>query len=309
MRVLVTGGAGFIGSHVVDVLLGRGDEARVLDDLSSGSLENLRAHTSNPAFRFIRGDIRDIETVKLALEGVDALVHEAALISVPFSFENPNLVDDVNVRGTFALLKACSSMGVKRFVQASSCAVYGKQTKLPIGEGAEPKPLSPYARSKLEAERRCLAFHEREGLETVCLRYFNVYGPRQVGGEYGGVMVKFAERLRSNLPPIIYGDGKQTRDFIHVDDVVSATLLALERGGVAGEVINVGSGEAVSINELCEIFLKLSGKTHLTPTYEPPRVGEIGHSQADLWKAKKLLGFEPRVPLEEGVKRQLEGEG
>lgn len=298
--MLVTGGAGFIGSHLVDALLARGDEVVVLDDLSSGCLDNLKGCAGNPAFRFIRGDIRDEKVVGLALEDVDAVIHEAALISVLLSIENPELVHSVNVGGTARLLEASSAKGVERFVYASSCAVYGEQAKLPISEDAQPNPLSPYAKSKLEAERSCLASE----LETVCLRYFNVYGPRQTLGEYAGVMVRFAEHLRANQPPIIYGDGEQTRDFVHASDVVEATLLALERD-VAGEVINVGSGKATSISQLCKIFLKTTGKTDLEPVYGPPRVGDIKRSQADIRKAGGLLGFKPKVSLEQGVRELL----
>ena len=305
MRVLVTGGAGFIGSHLVNALLAKGDAVTVLDNLSNGSMDNLKNHTNNPAFRFIQGDIRDAKTVENAVVGVDAVIHEAAMISVPLSIKNPKLAHSVNVEGTLALLKASLERGVKRFAYASSCAVYGKQAELPISEDAPPKPLSPYASSKLAAEQNCLAFHEREGLETVCLRYFNVYGPRQTAGEYAGVMMKFLERLRTNQPPIICGDGEQTRDFIFVSDVAEATLLALEREDVAGKVLNIGTGRTTSINDLCEIFLAATGNTSLKPIHESPRAGDIRHSQADIKKAK-LLGFKPRVSLKEGVKRLWE---
>lgn len=307
MKVLVTGGAGFIGSHLVDGLLARGHSVTVLDDLSSGTMDNLKTHTDNPAFRFIQGDIRDAEAVERALAGVDAVIHEAAMISVPLSIKGPELAHSVNVDGTLALLKASLERGVKRFVYPSSCAIYGEQAELPISENAPPQPLSPYASSKLAAEQNCLTFHERRGLETVCLRYFNVYGPRQTFGEYAGVMMKFLERLRSDQPPIIYGDGEQTRDFIFVGDVAEATLLALERKGVAGEVMNIGTGEATSINKLCEVFLRLVGKSELKPIYEVPRGGDIKHSLADITKAKKILSFKPKISLEEGIKKLLGG--
>jgi UDP-glucose 4-epimerase len=303
MRVLVTGGAGFIGSHVVDALITRGDTVTVLDNLSNGKTDNLKNHLGAPAFRFIQGDIRDAGAVKKALADADAVIHEAAMISVPLSVKNPIITRSVNVDGTLNLLKASSSLGVKRFVYASSCAIYGEQTKFPISEDAPPNPLSPYADSKLTAEKECLAFHDQEELETVCLRYFNVYGSRQAAGEYAGVMVKFLERLRVDQPPIIYGDGGQTRDFVHIQDVVEATLLALRHDGLAGEVINIGTGRGASINELCEIFLKTAGKTRIKPVHEAPRAGDIRHSWADIGKAKRLLGFRPRVPLEEGIRR------
>ena len=305
MRVLVTGGAGFIGSHLVDTLLARGDAVTVLDNLSSGTLNNLKIHMDNPALRFVQGDIRDAGAVERALTDVDAVIHEAAVISVPLSIKDPELAHSVNVEGTLALLKASLKRGVKRFIYASSCAVYGEQAEFPISENAPLKPLSPYASSKLAAEKNCLAFHEREGLETVCLRYFNVYGPRQTG-EYAGVMTKFMERLCANKSPIIYGDGEQTRDFVYVSDVVDATLLALERGGAVGEVINIGTGKETNINELCELFLGLAGKTHLKPVHEAWQAGDIKRSQADISKARKLLGFEPKVRLEDGVQRLLE---
>ncbi|MFQ6129916.1 MAG: NAD-dependent epimerase/dehydratase family protein [Candidatus Hadarchaeaceae archaeon] len=304
MRVLVTGGAGFIGSHLVDALLARGDAVTVLDNLSSGTLNNLKIHKDNSALRFIQGDIRDTGAVERGLTDVDAVIHEAAMISVPLSIEDPELAHSVNVEGTLALLKASLGRGIKRFVFASSSAIYGEQTQLPISEDAPPKPLSPYGNSKLVAEQNCRKFYESEGLETVCLRHFNVYGTRQTG-EYAGVMTKFMERLRDNRPPIIYGDGEQTRDFIYISDVVDVTLLALERDGVAGKTLNVGTGRATSINELCRIFLRLSGKTGLKPTHQAPRSGEIRHSQADIANMRKLLGYEPKVSLEQGVEKLL----
>ena len=301
VQVLVTGGAGFIGSHVVDALVARGDTVTVLDDLSSGKLENLKNHKGSGAFQFVRGDIRDTKAVGKALSDADAVIHEAAMVSVPLSVKNPELTHSVNVEGTLNLLKASSDRGVRRFIFASSCAVYGEQKKLPISEDAPSRPLSPYAASKLAAEQNCLAFRDLGGLEAVCLRYFNVYGPRQTSGEYAGVMIKFLERIHAGQPPIIYGDGKQTRDFVHAQDVVEATLLALEHDGVAGEVINIGTGRGVKINELCEIFLKTAGKPHIKPVHEDARVGDVRYSQADISKARKLLGFEPKVSLEKGV--------
>ena len=301
MRVFVTGGCGFIGSHLVDALITGGHTVTVLDDLSNGKMDNLKNHFENPAFRFIQGDIRDAGAVKKAIADADAVIHEAAMISVPLSVKNPELTNSVNVEGTLNLLRASSNRDIKRFVFASSCAVYGEQTKFPIREDAPPNPLSPYASSKLTAEKKCLAFHDEGGLETVCLRYFNVYGPRQASGEYAGVMVKFLERLRADQPPTIYGDGEQTRDFVHVQDVAEATLLALKHDDVAGEVINIGTGRRVKINELCQIFLKTADKPHIKPVHEDARVGDVRYSQADISKGRKLLGFEPKVSLEKGV--------
>jgi len=302
MKVLVTGGAGFIGSHVVDRLVLDGHEVVVLDDLSSGSLKNIEHHLDEPGFRFVEGDIRQARTVEKALEGVDAVIHEAAIASVPLSMKNPALTNEVNVLGTLNLLKASLEVGVKRFVYASSSAVYGAPSKLPISEDAPLKPISPYGESKMAAERHCQTFYEAYGLETVRLRYFNVYGPRQAASEYAGVMPKFLERIRRDQPPVIFWDGEQTRDFVYIGDVVEATLLALDREGAAGEVFNIGTGEATTIKKLCEIFLKLTGKTHLKPIYMDAKPGDIRHSQADITKAMKLLGYKPKVSLEQGVR-------
>jgi len=302
MKVLVTGGAGFIGSHLVDKLMLDGHEVVVLDDLSSGSLKNIEHHLDEPGFRFVKGDIRYARTVEKALEGVDAVIHEAAIASVPLSIKDPALTDEVNIFGTLNLLEVSLRAKVKRFVYASSCAVYGAASELPISEDVPLKPLSPYASSKLAAEERCKVFHENYGLETIRLRYFNVYGPRQAASEYAGVMLKFLERIRRDQPPVIFGDGEQTRDFVYIGDVVEATLLALDREGAAGEVFNIGTGEATTIKKLCEIFLKLTGKTHLKPIYMDAKPGDIRHSQADITKAMKLLGYRPKVSLELGVR-------
>ncbi|MGQ9787925.1 MAG: NAD-dependent epimerase/dehydratase family protein [Candidatus Hadarchaeaceae archaeon] len=309
MRVLVTGGAGFIGSHLVDALLARGHSVTVLDNFSTGSKGNIIHHLDSRSFRLVSGDVRDEEAVKRSLEGADAVVHLAALVSVPLSMKEPALVREVNVGGTLTLLRACLEAGITRFVLASSCAVYGEAEELPIKEETTPQPLSPYASSKLEAESSCRAFYEAHALPVISLRYFNVYGPRQAGGDYAGVMLKFIERLREDQPPVIYGDGNQTRDFVYVTDVVRATVLALEKAGVEGKTINVGTMKRTSINELCGLFLRLSGKSGLRPRYEAARPGEIRHSQADISKAGELLGFRPRVSVESGVKMLLRSQG
>ncbi|MEM2878880.1 MAG: SDR family NAD(P)-dependent oxidoreductase [Candidatus Hadarchaeales archaeon] len=300
MKVLVTGGAGFIGSHVVDLLMSMGHHVAVLDNMSNGKTENLRKHLHETRFRLVKGDVRNRKTVEECVDGVDWVVHEAAIVSVQQSIEKPEFVKDVNFRGTEVVLQTCADFKVGRVVFASSCAIYGGQKKLPIKEDAEPDPISPYARSKLDAERLCLDFHKK-GLSTVCLRYFNVYGPRQSGGDYAGVMVKFIERLKSGLPPQIFGDGEQTRDFVHVSDVARATVLALEEEKAGGEVINVGTGKEISINELCRIFFEVSGQD-MVPVHLPARPGEVRRSCADMKKAKKLLGFVPKVDIRRGVK-------
>jgi len=307
LKVLVTGGAGFIGSHLVDKLMAEGYEVAVLDDLSTGKSENISQHDSDSKFSFVRGDITSKEDVQKSLEGVDAVVHEAALTSVPLSIEKPELVNKVNVEGTKTLLEESASAGVKRFVYASSCAVYGEVNELPIHEDAALKPMSPYGESKLAAEAQCKSFYDERGLETVCLRYFNVYGPRQTFGPYAGVILHFLERLKANKPPIIHGDGEQTRDFVYVNDVVRGSLLALTRKEAAGQVINIGTGAATSINQLCGAVLKITGRTDLEPVHEEARPGDIRRSRADLSKAEEILGYQPRVPLEEGLRELIEG--
>jgi nucleoside-diphosphate-sugar epimerase len=281
-----------------------GKEVVVLDNLSAGNLQNLKPWFTEKNFRFVYGDIREKKVLGKVLKGVDAVIHEAAITSVPFSIENPKLTKEVNLSGTVNLLQASSKAKVKRFVLASSCAVYGEQDKFPISEKADLHPLSPYAESKLEAERKCLEFHERGEIETVCLRYFNVYGPRQAAGEYAGVMVEFLNRLKLDQPPIIYGSGEQSRDFIFVGDVARATILALRRKRAAGEILNIGSGEATTINSLCRIFLKLMEK-NLEPVYGEARSGEIQQSQANISKAIKLLKFRPEISLEEGLRELI----
>ena len=301
-EILVTGGAGFIGSHIVDRLLHEGVKVRVLDDLSTGDKANLAAHKNNNSLQFIEGDIRNYSQVMNAVKGVDAVIHEAALVSVTLSVENPLLSHEINLNGTVNLLKACLEANVKRFVFASSCAIYGDTETMPIHEGLEPNPLSPYAAHKLGAEKYAQKFHKVHGLETVSLRYFNVYGPRQKYGPYSGVISVIVNRLLENKPPTIYGDGKQTRDFVNVNDVVEANLLALSKKAAVGEVFNIGTGEAITINKLTKIIQKTAGKADLEPIHAEPRPGDIEHSYADITKAKRKLRYKPQVKLEQGLR-------
>jgi UDP-glucose 4-epimerase len=305
LRVLVTGGAGFIGSHTVDRFLAEGFEVVVLDDLRSGRLENVSQHAGERGFRFVRGDVRDSGLVRELVSDVDCVVHLAALISVPESIKDPVLTNDVNVNGTLNLLKACVDFGVKRFVYASSCAVYGNAESLPIKEDCPARPESPYGVSKLVAENYVRTYHEDFGLETVCLRYFNVYGSRQVYSDYSGVITQFMSRLAKNLPLVIFGDGEQTRDFVHVQDVAEANMLALKNGGIAGETFNIGTGEATTINQLASVLLEITDKTYLEITRSKPREGDIRHSVADISKARKKLGYSPKISLKDGLKRLL----
>jgi UDP-glucose 4-epimerase len=300
-RILVTGGAGFIGSHLVDGLMSQGFGIVVLDDLSGGSRDNLSSHLGEPDFCLVEGDVRNEADVKRALEGVDAVFHLAAAVSVDLSVKNPLLVDEVNVGGTLNVLRESLEAGVKRFVYASSCAVYGEPAHLPIGEGHPTRPISPYAVSKLAAEHYCRVFYEVYGLETVCLRFFNVYGSRQVVGPYSGVIVKFVDRLKRGRQPIIYGNGEQTRDFVFVRDVVDACMCAMRRKNCVGEVINVGTGAETSISKLAKFLAELLSLGDIEVAYADQRAGDIRRSCADLSKAEDLLGYKPKVSLRKGL--------
>ncbi|MCW3993669.1 MAG: SDR family oxidoreductase [Candidatus Bathyarchaeota archaeon] len=300
-RVLVTGGAGFIGSHLVDGLLSGGFDVVVLDDFSSGRRENLSAHFGEPNFCLVEGDVRDEADVKKALEGVDVVFHLAAIVSVDFSVKNPLLVNEVNVGGTLNVLRESLKTGVKRFVYASSCVVYGESVNLPINEEHPTKPMSPYGVSKLAAEYYCRVFYEVYGLETVCLRFFNVYGSRQVVGPYSGVIMKFIDRLKHGEEPIIYGDGEQTRDFVFVGDVVDACMSAMRCKDCVGEMINVGSGVETSINRLADVLIELFVSRDVKPVFAEPKAGDIRRSCADLSKAERLLGYKPEKSLREGL--------
>lgn len=254
--VLVTGGAGFIGSHLVDRLVDLGYNVRILDNLSTGSVDNIKLHLNSSQVDFVRGDIRDKSLVQGCLRDIDVVVHLAAIVSVPFSVSNPDLTFDVNVKGTDVLLDLCEKLSVDKFVFASSCAVYGDPKYLPVNEDSQTVPLSPYAKSKLVGEHHCL---ERKGLKSVVLRFFNVYGCRQGLSEYSGVITRFLDCIRHRAPLVVFDDGLQTRDFVNVADVVDAILASFENVAAEGNVINVGSGKATSINELATTLLKMSG--------------------------------------------------
>jgi len=279
LRVLVTGGAGFIGSHLVKALVKAGHQVRVLDNLSTGSIENL-ADVLN-AIEFVRGDVRDYGVVESAVRGVDAVVHLAALIDVTESVEKPDLYFDVNVRGTYNVVKA--SKNVSTFVFASSSAVYGEPIRVPIPEDHPLMPKSPYAASKVSGEAFVQAFANQYGFRPVILRLFNVYGPRQ-SRAYAGVIIEFTRRVSRGESPVIFGAGGQTRDFVHVSDVVEAVMLSLRNEGVRG-VFNIGSGERVTINYLANLILRLMGREDLKPIYAPPRPGDVRRSIADITRA------------------------
>ncbi|MEJ2241654.1 MAG: SDR family oxidoreductase [Candidatus Bathyarchaeota archaeon] len=305
-KILVTGGAGFIGSHLVDRLIEKGYTVRVIDDLSTGEKQNIAQHKNNESFQFVEGDIRDFDLVKKCVKDVDAVFHEAALVSVTLSVENPLLSNEINVTGSLNLLKASVDTNVKRFIFASSCAIYGDTKELPITEKISGNPLSPYAVDKLAIEKYAKVINDSYEIETVGLRYFNVYGSRQKYGPYSGVISIFINKLLENKVPTIFGDGDQTRDFVNVKDVIEANMLALSKRDVSGEVFNISSGRAVTINNILKIIRKLLKKEKIEPKYSEARFGDIKHSYADISKAQKILGYDPQIQINEGLKQLIQ---
>jgi nucleoside-diphosphate-sugar epimerase len=300
-KILVAGGAGFIGSHIVDRLLKENTDVTVLDNFYSGNLANLKQHRDNKHFHLVKSDVRNFDLVKKVVKDMDAVFNDAAVVSIPRSMENPLLANEVNVGGTLNLLKASLDADVKRFVQASSASVYGNTEKLPVKEDYPPKPIAPYAVSELAAENYVRVFCSCYGLETVCLRYFNVYGPRQPFNAYSGVITIFMNQLLHDKQPMIFGDGKQTRDFVYVDDIVQANMKALTTRKARGEVINIATGTASSINELLFNLQEIMGKTELKPVRKPSRKGDIRHSYASIEKAREVLGYCPMFSLRKGL--------
>ncbi len=301
LTCLVTGGAGFIGSHLVEGLLSRGDRVRVLDNLSSGKLENLSSVLDQ--VELIKGDIQDEAIVQPAMVGVDIVFHLAAMVSVPQSMAQPRQAELINSVGTLTILQAAQAAGAQRLVLSSTCAIYGDEPALPKTEAMAPCPKSPYAISKLTAEQYCCLFSEAFGLETVVLRYFNVYGPRQdPSSPYSGVISIFVDKISKGKPVTIFGDGEQTRDFVFVSDVVRANLLAAAVPEAAGQLFNIGTGCAVTVNHLFDSLSRILGYTG-KPAYQPPRAGDVRHSYADSGRARTVLGWQPRIDLERGLER------
>jgi nucleoside-diphosphate-sugar epimerase len=299
---LVTGGAGFIGSHLAEELVRRGHSVRVLDSLITGHRRNI-AHL--PSIDFLQGDLADLETCQRAVKSIDFVLHQGAIPSVPRSVEDPVTSNRANVDGSLNLLVASRDAGVKRLVYAGSSSAYGDTPTLPKHEDMPANPLSPYALQKLVAEQYCQMFTRLYGLETVTIRYFNVFGPRQdPGSPYSGVISLFAEALRSGRRPTIYGDGEQTRDFTYVSNVVDGVLRACDAKGVAGEVINVATGMRISLNKLWQTMAAIAGSS-LQPEYAAARVGDVRDSQADITKAGTYLGYKPVVALQQGLEKTL----
>ncbi len=308
---LVTGGAGFIGSHLAGALVRQGDRVRVLDDLSGGTHENLAhlevgAAGSGAPVEFVRGSVADPVAVSRACEGVQGVFHHAALVSVPRSVERPEESFESNVTGTFQVLEGARRAGVRRVVFASSSAIYGEDERIPKDESMPPCPASPYAGDKLSGETLLATWSRTYGLSTVALRYFNVYGPRQADDSpYSGVIAIFARRLLAGEPVTIHGDGEQTRDFVFIDDVVRANLLAMDAALEGSAVFNVGTGSSVAIRALHGEMARLAG-CGAEPRFAPGRAGDVRHSRASIDLIRARLGFEPRVPREEGLGATLD---
>jgi nucleoside-diphosphate-sugar epimerase len=300
---LVTGGAGFIGSHIVEGLVERGEKVRVLDNLSTGKMDNLAGVSGR--IEFVEGDIRDLETCRRAAEEADHVLHQAAVASVALSVEDPLLTNAVNVTGTLNLLVAAREAGARSFVLASSSAVYGDDPALAKVEGREGRPQSPYGVSKLVGEKYAEAFHALHGMKTVALRYFNVFGPRQdPSSQYAAVIPLFITRILRGERPVIYGDGEQSRDFIYVKSVVEANILAAGSAAGGGEAVNVAGGRGMTVNALLGAVNEVLG-AGVEAVHAPPRPGDIKHSTADVRKAKKVLGFEPGTPFIEGLRETV----
>lgn len=299
---LVTGGAGFIGSNLCEALLDMGYRVRCLDDLSTGKYENIEPFTQSDRFTFIKGDIRDLETCLAATKGVDYVLNQAAWGSVPRSIEMPLLYEEINIRGTLNMMEAATQCGVKKFVYASSSSVYGDSTELPKREGQEGKVISPYALTKKTDEEYGRLYKELYGLDTYGLRYFNVFGRRQdPDGMYAAVIPKFIKQLLHGETPTINGDGRQSRDFTYIDNVIEANLRACKAGSeAAGEAFNIGAGGRLYLIDMYEQLCRAMGVS-VEPKFGPPRVGDVRDSNADISKARKLLGYDPSYDFEKGI--------
>jgi nucleoside-diphosphate-sugar epimerase len=303
-RYLVTGGAGFIGSHLAEELVKRGEGVRVVDNFLTGKRENIASVLSK--IELVEGDIRDFEICQRASDGMDFILHQAALPSVPRSIKDPFLSNEINISGTLNLLLAAKRAKVKRFIFASSSSVYGDDPHLPKREGNEGNPLSPYAISKRVGEMYCQVFSRIYGLSTVCLRYFNIFGPNQDPfSQYAAVIPNFITRMLKGESPTIFGDGEQSRDFTYVSNVVEANILAVEANSLSGEIFNIACGERTTINSLAAKINEILSEK-ISPCYEGPRPGDVKHSYADISKARKMLKYEPLVSFNEGLRKVVQ---
>ncbi len=303
-KVLVTGGAGFIGSSLAEGLIKKGAKVSILDNLVTGFRENLDEIEGN--FEFIEGDLNDDDKLDLALEDVDTVFHQAALPSVPRSVENPLETHNACVNGTFNLLLKSKQRNVRRLIYAASSSAYGDQETLPKVETMIPKPLSPYAAAKLMGEYYCQVFSRVYNLETICLRYFNVFGPRQnPSSMYSGVISRFIDSLMTGKTPIIYGDGEQSRDFTFIANVVDANIKAAQTKNGIGEIVNVANGERISLNELLEVLKNVTGNIDVKANYQAERKGDVKHSQADNTRAIKWLNYQKLFSLEDGLQQTI----
>ena len=305
-KVVVTGGAGFIGSHLAEELQNRGYYVIVLDDLSTGKRANVDRFQKKNSVEFAEGSVTDLALLQTLFKGTEYVFHQAALARVPFSIENPLAANEVNITGTLNVLLAARDNKVKKVVFASSSSIYGDTEVLPQHEAMIPNPLSPYALTKLAGEYYCSIFRNIFQLNTICLRYFNVYGPRQdPHSQYAMVIPAFINRISSGTPPVIFDDGEQSRDFTFIQDVVNANIRAAESD--ANGVFNIGGGKNITINQLAKLIIKLLQKD-LKPVYDKPRLGDVKHTLADISKAK-LFGYEPEWSLEDGLKKIIADSG
>jgi UDP-glucose 4-epimerase len=305
-KILVTGGAGFIGSNLTEALLREGHSVRVLDDFSTGKEENLVFDKTYPSLEIVKGDIRDLNTCQKAVQGVEYLFHQGALPSVQRSVEDPETSNAVNVGGTLNILLAARDNGVKRVMYAASSSVYGDTPTLPKHEEMPPNPLSPYALQKYIGEQYCRLFYQLYGLETISLRYFNIFGPKQDPNSlYSAVIPKFIDALLQGRPPIIFGDGEQSRDFTYIENVVQANLLAMSAEQLHGEAVNIACGQRISLNQLLNVLKEILGSKQ-SPIYQEPRKGDVKHSLADIRKGKEIINYEPKAGIEPGLKKTVD---
>ncbi len=304
-KVLVTGGAGFIGSNLADELLKQGAKVIIIDNFATGFRANLEEISGD--FDFVEGDLNDDSALKKALEGVEIVFHQAALPSVPRSVANPQETHQACVNATFNLLCNARKQNVKRLIYAASSSAYGDQETLPKVETMRPEPLSPYAAAKLMGEYYCQVFSGVYDIETICLRYFNVFGPRQnPSSQYSGVISRFIDALMGGKTPVIYGDGEQSRDFTYIANVVNANIRAAQTDKGIGQVMNAANGERISLNELLTVLKKITGKTEVEAEYQEERKGDVKHSQAANELAKEYLNYEVLIDLEEGLRRTID---